>query len=325
MLAPQAPSLETLAGARALGAIPPRERLDSRLEGRLRGPAAAGDLLRYIALTGSGAPCTALAGFNAAPLNATANRLDLRCPTLEVSSVSVLDPGGLSPYTRWSEWAVVDVGLAATGACSASAVSPWGVGLRCDLPRPMARGGDLVVDFGPPLPAETRLVVRVIDSDETEWFAIATVSVAPLPVLGNALGLRQAVLSSTQIELRSLAGFDIVDGRVDSRVLVSLLVLAQRLRLGGVGPFVSGHPYFIAGTEIPSNHAFGRAVDVGSVGGEPVSATSVAAREAVLALVALPAPLRPDEIGCPFADLDALPGVFSNADHQDHLHIGFDF
>ena len=281
-------------------------------------------LLRYIEMTGRHAACTAFSGFNAMPLDATENRFDLHCPKLEISTVSILDPGRLGAYTRWSEWAVVDVGLAATGRCSGIALDPWGVGFRCDLPHPITRGSDFLVDFGPVLPAGSLLLVHLRDSDGTVWFTTTTVTIDPPPALANGTARQQAVLTSSQIGLRPLAAFDVVDGRVDSRVLVTLLELAQRLQLGGVGPFISGHPYFIAGTDIPSNHAFGRAIDIGSVGGEPVSVANAAAREVVHALVSLPAPLRPDEIGCPFADLGDLPGVFSNADHQDHLHIGFD-
>ena len=73
-----------------------------------------------------------------------------------------------------------------------------------------------------------------------------------------------------------------------------------------------------------SDLAFGRAVDIGQIDGEPVSPFNDAARAAVLALAALPAPLRPDELGSPFADLSGLPGLFSDDDHQDHLHVGYD-
>jgi hypothetical protein len=32
---------------------------------------------------------------------------------------------------------------------------------------------------------------------------------------------------------------------------------------------------------------------------------------------------RPDEIGLPWSDLTGAPGVSSDADHQDHLHVGW--
>ncbi len=147
-----------------------------------------------------------------------------------------------------------------------------------------------------------------------------------LPALGDRAALARAVLSNPNIELRpeAEAEADLKAGRVDPRVLAVLLALSERFSLAGVGPFISGHSYYVAGTNRPSNHAFGRAVDIGAIDGEPVSALNNAARAAVLALASLPAPLRPDEIGSPFADLSSLPGLFSDADHQDHLHLGFD-
>ena len=114
----------------------------------------------------------------------------------------------------------------------------------------------------------------------------------------------QAVLSNPNIELRPEAEADVRAGRVDPRVLAALLALAERFSLAGVGPFVSGHSYYVAGTNRPSNHAFGRAVDIGTINGELVSPANGAARQAALALASLPAPLRPDEIGSPFAELE---------------------
>ena len=145
-----------------------------------------------------------------------------------------------------------------------------------------------------------------------------------LPALEDRAALARAVLSHPNLELRPEAEADVKAGRVDPRVLAVLLALAERFSLAGVGPLISGHSYEVAGTSRPSNHAFGRAVDIGTVDGEPVSPSNGAARAAVLALASLPAPLRPDELGSPFADLSELPGLFSDEDHQDHLHLGYD-
>jgi Transglycosylase SLT domain len=131
-------------------------------------------------------------------------------------------------------------------------------------------------------------------------------------------------LGDPNIELRPEAAADVRAGRVDPRVLAALLALAERYSLVGVGPFVSGHSYYVAGTNQPSNHAFGRAVDIGTVAGELVSPSNAAARAATLALASLSAPLRPDELGSPSADLSGLPGLFSDDDHQDHLHLGYE-
>jgi hypothetical protein len=145
-----------------------------------------------------------------------------------------------------------------------------------------------------------------------------------LPARGDRVALAQAVLANPSIVLRPEAESDVRTGRVDPRVLAVLLALSERFSLAGVGPFVSGHSYYVAGTNRPSNHAFGRAVDIGTINGELVSPANGAARQAALVLASLPAPLRPDEIGSPFPDLSSLPGLFSDADHQDHVHLGFD-
>jgi hypothetical protein len=145
-----------------------------------------------------------------------------------------------------------------------------------------------------------------------------------LPALGDRAALARAALSNPNLELRPEAEADLKAGRVDPRVLAVLLALAERFSLAGVGPFVSGHSYYVDGTSRPSNHAFGRAVDIGTIDGEPVSPLNGPARAATLALASLPAPLRPDELGSPFADLSGLPGLFSDEDHQDHLHLGYD-
>ena len=152
------------------------------------------------------------------------------------------------------------------------------------------------------------------------------VPVAPglVPQLGDRAALEQAVLSNPNIELRPEAATDVRAGVVDARLLACLLALAQRFSVAGVGPFQTGHSYYVAGTNRPSNHSFGRAVDIGTINGQLVSPANPAAREAALAAASLPAPLRPSEIGSPFAELERLPGLFSDAAHQDHLHLGYD-
>lgn len=133
--------------------------------------------------------------------------------------------------------------------------------------------------------------------------------------------LAEAVLHHPNIGLRAAAEDDVLDGRVDARVLGVLLAIATRHELSHVGPFVAGHSYYVAGTNSPSNHAFGRAVDVPVVDGDPVSPSNEGARLATLIVDALPGDLRPTEIGCPWAD--AADGAFTKG-HDDHLHFGFD-
>jgi hypothetical protein len=134
-------------------------------------------------------------------------------------------------------------------------------------------------------------------------------------------GFAEAVLDHPNIGLRPEAADDLRAGRVDGRVLAALLVMATGHRLAYVGPFVTGHSYYVAGTDSPSNHAFGRAVDVPVVDGAAVSPSNEDARLALLNVADLPDGMRPTEIGCPWAD--AAKGAFTKG-HGDHVHLGFD-
>jgi hypothetical protein len=127
-----------------------------------------------------------------------------------------------------------------------------------------------------------------------------------------------AVLDHPRLSLRAQAASDVRAGLVDTRVLRLLLVAATSHRLSYVGPFVSGHDYFVGGTGRPSNHAFGRAVDIPVVDGEAVSKDNEAARD-VISLVGKDA----DEVGSPWPHPVDGPRTFDEG-HADHLHFGWD-
>ena len=135
--------------------------------------------------------------------------------------------------------------------------------------------------------------------------------------------LEAMVLSSPRIHLSSYAAGDVAAGRIDPRVLEVLLVLGERFDLGSVGPLITGHSYFVAGTTTPSNHSFGRAVDVSVIDGQDVSIYNPAAREAMQLILRLSPPLLPDELGGPFVMYQAGVRTFTR-DHHDHIHIGWD-
>jgi hypothetical protein len=135
--------------------------------------------------------------------------------------------------------------------------------------------------------------------------------------------LEAMVLSNPRIELSSLAAGDVAAGRIDPRVLEVLLVLADRFDLGSVGPLISGHSYFVAGTTTPSNHSFGRAVDISVIDGQAVSIYNPAARDAMELILTLPPPLLPDELGGPWPMYHGGVRTFTQ-DHHDHIHIGWD-
>jgi hypothetical protein len=135
--------------------------------------------------------------------------------------------------------------------------------------------------------------------------------------------LEAMALSHPRISWRPEASADVAAGRADPRVLQVLLYLAERHRLGPVGPLITEHSYYVRGTLTPSNHAFGRAVDIGAVDGEPVSLANPGARDAMEMVLQLAPPLLPDELGGPWSLSHPNVSVFT-ADHDDHIHVGWD-
>jgi hypothetical protein len=149
-----------------------------------------------------------------------------------------------------------------------------------------------------------------------------TVGGPAAPVVDPAADeLAQRVLADPEITLDPRASSDLASGDVDPRVSAVLLDAATHAPIS-IWVIHTGHSYYVAGTNRPSNHSFGRAVDIGSVNGEVVSPHNEAAHELALAIGRLPASIRPTEIGSPWA-IDE-PEYFTNAAHQDHIHVGFD-
>lgn len=148
-----------------------------------------------------------------------------------------------------------------------------------------------------------------------------TVGGAATPLVDPAgAELAERVLADTEITLDGRARADLAAGRIDARVSALLLQAAARAPIA-VTVFQTGHSYYTVNGTV-SNHSFGRAVDIGVVGGRPVSTSNRAARDLAIALGRLDAPLRPSEIGSPWA-IDE-PGHFTDSGHRDHLHVGFD-
>lgn len=137
----------------------------------------------------------------------------------------------------------------------------------------------------------------------------------------------RALLANPRLTLTAYPRADLNAGVIDGRVVALLTLLLERhtlavssLRSGHSVCIGGGHPNTRPGCTI-SLHTYGMAVDVYSVDGELVTRTSRSARLLVDELAALAPPLAPAEVGSPF-DLPR-PGFFTNADHQDHVHIGY--
>jgi hypothetical protein len=135
--------------------------------------------------------------------------------------------------------------------------------------------------------------------------------------------LEAMVLTDPRIGLQPEARGDVAAGRIDPRVLEVLLFLAERHDLSSVGPLITGHSYYVRGTTRPSNHAFGRAMDIPVIDGVAVSIADPAALDAMEMIMSLPPPFLPDELGGPWLLHNPSVRTFTK-DHGDHIHIGWD-
>jgi len=128
-----------------------------------------------------------------------------------------------------------------------------------------------------------------------------------------------ALLDNERVVLDEVGVADVKAGRIDPRVIAVLTKLSEEHKIT-VSCMCSDHSKFTAGGSI-SNHYYGRGLDIAAIDGVPVSSANFDAREIAFDLQELDAAYRPNEIGTPWQI--SGPGYFTDAAHQDHLHIGF--
>ena len=124
---------------------------------------------------------------------------------------------------------------------------------------------------------------------------------------------------------------DIASGLVDPRAIGALSLIVQSHAITTC-TIKTGHYQCVGGGSraarpncTESHHWYGRGVDIGSVNGQRVSVANAAAEEVVALVLSFNQsdPLRPSGIGSPFAAYSALPGAFTDADHTNHIHLGW--
>ncbi|MCA3748491.1 MAG: hypothetical protein IN808_05045, partial [Rubrobacter sp.] len=131
----------------------------------------------------------------------------------------------------------------------------------------------------------------------------------------------QAILENPNITLTEMARQDLISGIVDPRVL-DVVEFAASEHAISISVFATGHPYgptldALGYAGYPNSHYFGRAVDIYAVDGAPVSSGNQAAYELAQAIHAR---FAPAELGSPWTFGE---GSFSDAMHQDHIHVGW--
>lgn len=138
---------------------------------------------------------------------------------------------------------------------------------------------------------------------------------------GVAYAATSDLLRNPYVALTPQARADLEAGVVDQRPVSLLAWIAQRHTIA-ITVFRTGHSKYTRSGNV-SLHYGGRAADIFFVDGRPVSVSNVGARQLVLEFAAIEGPLRPDELGHPFGAI-GFPGGFTDSDHDDHLHVGFD-
>ena len=121
---------------------------------------------------------------------------------------------------------------------------------------------------------------------------------------------------------RSVNRQDIVNGRVDVRVLAAIAYLHEAYGEVTVSCLISGHRLY-ARPGVVSAHVYGRAVDVAALSNVSITGHQQPGgntEQAVRSLLMLPGGMLPKQV----ISLLGLGGPsFPLANHYDHVHVGF--
>jgi hypothetical protein len=121
----------------------------------------------------------------------------------------------------------------------------------------------------------------------------------------------------------SLEMLDLQQGAIDPRILTILAAISQEHTIR-ISALRSDHGMNTSSGNV-SNHYFGRAMDIAEIDGVPCTVTDPEGPCGVLAqqLSQLPGAEHPTELIYCF-DADGPGPAWAQADHCDHIHVGFD-
>jgi len=134
--------------------------------------------------------------------------------------------------------------------------------------------------------------------------------------------LEQRVLNDARISIYAGGRDDLVNHRINVRVIVLILYLAEAHGQVTVSSLNSGHRLY-ARPGVVSAHKYGLAVDIAALGGESIlghQQVGGVTERAVRNILLLPVEVRPKQV----ISLLGLGGPsFALADHYDHIHVGY--
>jgi hypothetical protein len=148
------------------------------------------------------------------------------------------------------------------------------------------------------------------------------VAAGDTPQLDSAAG--RDVLANSRIALTAVQRSDLRSGQIDPRIVATMAWMARHHSIV-ITALKSDHSRYTVDGNV-SNHAAGRAMDIGAVDGETCRGIRTGrCADLVRELAAVTGPLRSTElIYCWDPDGPADPRGFARADHCDHIHVGFD-
>jgi hypothetical protein len=113
---------------------------------------------------------------------------------------------------------------------------------------------------------------------------------------------------------------DLANPQLDLRIQSLLTLISERWTVR-ISCIHTGHTKHVEGTTRISNHYVWRAIDIDQVNHQPVQPGATQTKALLDWLDSLQGPLRPSEIGSPYAI--SHPPFFTNQAHQEHIHIGY--
>jgi hypothetical protein len=161
--------------------------------------------------------------------------------------------------------------------------------------------------------------------DGSPFFGAGSLDPTPGEVLlMSERQLTRLVLDDQRIGIYACGREDIEAGRIDRRVLATLMYLAT----SGLHPQVSslecGHGRLTTSGNV-SAHSYGNAVDIATINGTPIvghQGPGTVTDEALQRLVQLQGVMRPNQIISLMTVIGAN-NTLAMADHNDHIHVGF--